>query len=152
MQNVCVSWICLSTVHHGILGMGLGVDLASEVRHFCVAPQWIWKLLSLWAEELDHGLFMVSGFGEHPVSFSRVVLSFSLLREQERWKGEWKYFREIHHMWFPLQESHVVIAEADRKSFCKRSDVTPSSVRFPEFLLKSQGIGGIFHIYPHHYI
>lgn len=114
----------------------------------------VWPLSEsscLW-EESGHSVFMVRGFGEHPVSFSRVVLLFSLFTEQERWKGEWKYFSEIHHMWFPLQESRVVIADVDRKSFCKRSDVTPSSVHFPEFLLKSQGTGEIFHIYPHHYI
>lgn len=68
--------------------MGLGVDLASEVRHFCVAPQRVWKLLSLRAEESGRGLLMVKGFGDNPVSFSRVVWSFSLLTKQERREGE----------------------------------------------------------------
>lgn len=71
------------------------------------------------AEELGHGLFMVRGSGGHPVSFSRVVLSFSLLIEQESWKGEWKYFSEFHHMWFPLQESRVVVAELTGSHFAK---------------------------------
>lgn len=42
MQRVCridlFSWVCLSTVYHRILDMGLGIDLASEVRSFFCGP------------------------------------------------------------------------------------------------------------------
>lgn len=78
--------------------MGLGVDLAGEVRHFFYGLSVSLKAPVSESRGIRPWSLHSQGIWGKSCSFSRLLLSFSLLTEQGKWKGEWKYFSEIHHM------------------------------------------------------